>query len=234
MEADRSATQFRDLTVAALLKLPASWRPPGRAAYLCATSGDALRALWIAPQYPQHNRNLPQMIQRVLRVGRIHLAQEVEVEQVLPWLSPQGPRLDLGQVEIPQRERAQRTKQSARDIARAEDQRGLPRDVRSGLARVALSVFRGAQEEKTGEILAVAFNRPAQNAAAINPRGHRGGNRSGIGKSLLHHHLDAAGSVVEWNSFDLRIFGKEIQALIEGYWMGKSPLNVGKGNALDR
>src|ERR1017187_10662120 len=128
----REAPKFRDLTVAALLKLPASWRPPGRAAYLCPTSGDALRALWIAPQYPQHIRNLPQMIQRVLRVGRIHLAQEVKVEQVLPWLSPQGPRLDLGKVEIAQGERAQRSKQGAGEIGRAEDQRGLPRDVRGG------------------------------------------------------------------------------------------------------
>src|ERR1017187_792077 len=95
-----------------------------------------------------------------------------------------------------------------------------------------MSVVGRAQEKKPGEIPAVAFNRPSQKAAAINSRCHGGGDRSGVRKRLLHHHLDAAGGVVEGNSFDLRILRKEIQALIESHGMGKGPLDLGKGNPL--
>src|SRR5205807_10328200 len=103
--------------------------------------------LWITPQHAQSVRNLPQVIQGVLRVGRIDASQKVEIEQILPRLPAQGARLDLGKIQIAQRKRAERAEQGARNVARAEHERGLPcRVILRGLGMAARILWTPQQE----------------------------------------------------------------------------------------
>ena len=44
------------------------------------------------------------MAKCLLHARIVRLAQEIKVEQVLPWLAAQGPRLDLGQAQVAQGE----------------------------------------------------------------------------------------------------------------------------------
>src|ERR1700693_5822522 len=56
-------------------------------------------ALGIASQHPQEVRQLPQMVEGVLRVGAVHSPEKVYIEQIFPGLATQGAGLDLGQAE---------------------------------------------------------------------------------------------------------------------------------------
>src|ERR1017187_4501614 len=116
-----------------------------------------LRAFRIATQHAQEIGQLPQMAQRVLRVGRVYAAQEVYIKEILPRFAAQGPRFDFGEIQVAQGERAQRPEQRARNIAGAEHQRSLPLRVTGG-RQAARGIRRPPQKEKTGEIPAVAFN----------------------------------------------------------------------------
>ena len=109
----------------------------------------ASSALGIAAQHAQKVRKLAQMVQRVLRIGRIHTSQEIQVKQVLPGPPAQRPRLDLGQAEVAQRERAQRAEQRAGHVARPEHQRRLPRRVLGRADRMPLRDTPAAAAGKT-------------------------------------------------------------------------------------
>jgi len=115
-------------------------------------------ALRIAAEHTHIVRQLRQVIQCVPRILRVHVIQKIQIEQILPGLAPQRPRLDLGQAEIAQGERAQGAKQRTGAIARAEHQRGLPNCVRPGFHRMASRICGPAQQKEPGEILSVAFD----------------------------------------------------------------------------
>src|SRR5205085_911601 len=132
------------------------------------------------------------------------------------------------QIQIAQSEGAERAKEGAGDVAGAEDQAGFPQVVFGNLDRVTARERGGAEEEKASEILPVAFDRAAQDAAAIDLSSHRGSNRGGVREALLQDHLNAPGGVIERDSFDLRVPGKEIQALAQGHGMRKHTADFGK------
>src|ERR1019366_374396 len=85
-----------------------------------------LRPFGIAAQYAQKVRQFPQVVERILRVGRIRAAQEIEIEKIFPRFSPQRVRLDLDQIQVAEGKSAQGAEQRPRNVARAEHQRGFP------------------------------------------------------------------------------------------------------------
>ena len=125
------------------------------------------------------------MVQRILRVGRIHAAQEIQVEKIFPRFSPQRARFDLGQIQVAQRKSAQRAKQRPGTLRVLNTREVFQCALPVGPDGMPARIFGRSQEKKPGKILAVAFNRSAQNAPAINFRGHRGGDRAGIRKPFF-------------------------------------------------
>src|SRR5688572_1274839 len=87
-------------------------------------------------------------------------------------------------------------------------------------------IIRLSQEKESREILAVALDRPLQNPRAIDVSGDCRRDRSRIAKSLFYNHLHTAGGIVERHPLDLRVGGKEIQALIQSNRMRISPLDL--------
>ena len=67
------------------------------------------------------------MVQRALQPGVGAGRLDVHVERIFPGLSPQRPRLDLGQVDVAQREPGQRLEQRARLAVQREHHRRLVR-----------------------------------------------------------------------------------------------------------
>src|SRR5271155_5232519 len=80
----------------------------------------------IASQHAQKIRDLGQVPQSVLDARIVFAAQQVQIKQVLPGFAAQRAGLDLGEIQITQRECAQTAKQSARNVTRGEDHRSLP------------------------------------------------------------------------------------------------------------
>src|ERR1043166_3350687 len=143
------------------------------------------------------------MAKRILDVGRINTAKEIDVEGVLPWTSAQRARLDFRQTQVAQSKRAQSPEQSARNVPGSEDKCRLPH---GGLRRVngmPARILGFAQEEESREIAAIAFDGAAQDAAAVDLGRDGGGDSGCVGKALLDNHLHAAGGVIERNALNL-------------------------------
>src|ERR1700733_940899 len=65
------------------------------------------------------------MVESIAGDGIFHVSDEVEVKEILPGLASERARLDLGEIDIPQCERAQRPEQRTRNIAGGENKGGL-------------------------------------------------------------------------------------------------------------
>ena len=121
------------------------------------------------------------MIQRIPAHGVVDMPDEVEIKEIFPGLAPQRPRFDLRQIDIAQRERAQRPEQRTRQVPRSENQCGLesPRGLRLGFRRsdTRRAFGRPFEKEKPREVFAIVLNRFSENPAAIDLR--RAGRRDG-------------------------------------------------------
>ncbi len=67
----------------------------------------------IRAEHAQRGRIFAQMIERALNIGISSTSNEIEIKQVIPRRTRQWPRFDLGEIEITQREDAQRFEQRA-------------------------------------------------------------------------------------------------------------------------
>ena len=79
----------------------------------------------IRPEYAQRQRVFGEMFQRVCRRVLMSGADEIDVKEILPGLALQWPRLNLGQVYIPQSKDAQGFEQRTGLILQGEDDGGL-------------------------------------------------------------------------------------------------------------
>src|SRR5690349_10280945 len=152
------------------------------------------------------------MAQRFLQALVGSAPNQIDVKKVLPRLAPQGPGLDLGEIQIAQRERAQASKQRAGYVARGEYQGGLP---------LSCGATRGqdgpvaVQQKEPGEVAPVVLNGAPQNRSAINGGGHAGCDSGSRWELLFHHHLCTAGGIVKRHSLDPRMAREKIEALVE-------------------
>ncbi len=71
------------------------------------------------------------------------------------------------------------------------------------------------EQKEAREILPVVFNGTLQDGSAVNGRGHIGGDGGGIRALLIHHHLHAAGGIIERHPLQLRVAGEEFEALVQ-------------------
>src|SRR5579863_4038559 len=113
------------------------------------------------------------MIQRIPAGGLFHMPDKVQIKEILPWLASERPGLDLGQIDIAQRESAQRSEQRARQVARRENQSGLESlcGARRSISRAALRSF---QQKKPSKVFAVVLNRLPDDPRTIDLRRIRG------------------------------------------------------------
>src|ERR1035437_8971334 len=166
----------------------------------------SLTAFGVAAEDTEEVGDLRKVVEGVDGDGGIGASQEIQIKEVFPRLAAKRARFDLDQVEIAQGEGAERAEEGAGDIAGAEDKRSLPLRVGGGAEGMPTGIIGGAQEEKPGKILAVAFDGAAENVGPVD--------FGGIGKLFFGDHLHAAGGVVKRNFFDFPVFGKEIETLI--------------------
>ena len=177
----------------------------------------------ITAEHAQHIGQFGQMVQRIPAHGVFHMPDEIQIKEIFPGLAAQRPRFDLGQIEIAQRESAQRPEQRARQVARGENDSGLEALCAFRYQRIASRASASPAERS-----ACKFSRSSsidffRIFAAIDLRGIRGCNRAGVRESFFHHHLDAAGSVVKRRSFNLRILFEKPPALIQSDRMRIDP-----------
>jgi hypothetical protein len=66
---------------------------------------------WIATQEAQKISHFAQMRERIAAGRGIWAADEIQIEQVLPWAATPRPGFDLGQIDVTQREYGQATEQ---------------------------------------------------------------------------------------------------------------------------
>src|SRR5271155_1640483 len=93
--------------------------------------------------------------------GFVVSAQQVDKKHILPWTPAHGPRLDLAQTDVAQREHAERLEQRSRNILDAESQRSLIGAAR-GSRLSALDLF-SFDEKEASEVLLVIFDAGFQN-----------------------------------------------------------------------
>src|SRR6184192_4096530 len=79
-----------------------------------------LRAL-VAAEHPKEISDLTQVCQRLLAAFFPDIADEVHVEEVFPGPATQGTRLELRQVDIPQRENTEAFVERSGSVARRKD-----------------------------------------------------------------------------------------------------------------
>src|SRR5689334_4765543 len=120
------------------------------------------------------------MVQGITRGRGIDAADEIEVEKILPRTSAQRARFDLRQAEIAQGEGAEGPEKGSWNVSCAEHQTCLPRGGFGPLHRVPGNIFGPAEQEKAGEVLAVAFDRLAENPAAVDLGGDRRRDSGGV------------------------------------------------------
>src|SRR5690242_2071713 len=77
---------------------------------VCVRGKPSLGAFAVAAQDTQIVCQFSEVLQGILGLRRIHTSDEVQVEQIFPRLTAQGPGLKLNQAEIAKRERGQGTK----------------------------------------------------------------------------------------------------------------------------
>src|SRR6266446_637389 len=168
---------------------------------------------------------MPQSIARVFVIA----AQQIHKKNVFPGTPAHGPRLDLAQTDVAQREHAERLEQRSRNILYAERQRSLIRFVIVRRPRLSRT-----DEKKTGKVLLVIFDAGLQNFSGIHFGGPPAGDSRRIAQALRDNVLHASCSVVEWHRFQLRIFRKQVAALIERYRMREHATDVSKLGARQR
>jgi len=193
-----------------------------------------LISLRIAAQHTKEIRYFLQMAESFLRDRVVDVTEEIQVEQILPRFAAQGAGFDLGQIEVAQGERAQGAKQRSWNIARSEHQRCLP--FGTGICSYGKFArkFRTPEQEKTRKIPPVVFNGTLENSGPIICGRQRRGDSGRVGELLFHNHLHTAGGIVERYSFDARMIGEEIQALVESHRVGENTANFAKRHARRR
>src|SRR5712664_2660955 len=97
---------------------------------------------------------MPQGVARIFVVA----AQQIHKKNVFPGTPAHGPRLDLAQTDVAQREHAERLEQRSRNILYAERQRSLIRTVI--VRRLRLPT---ADQKEAGKVLLVIFDSSLQN-----------------------------------------------------------------------
>src|SRR5208337_4247663 len=111
------------------------------------------------------------MVKGITR-GFIVAAQQIDKKHVLPGTPAHGPRLDLAQADVAQREHAEGLEQRSRNVLHAEGEGGLVR-LRLGRIRASrrrrLSPFdvSSFDQEEAGEVLLVVFNSGLQNFSGV-------------------------------------------------------------------
>src|ERR1017187_5333018 len=198
------------------------------------TAGLSLRAFGGAAQDAEEVGDFAKVVEGVDGDWGIGASQEVQIEEIFPGLAAERAGFNLDHVEIAQGEGAEGAEEGAGNIAGAEYERSLPLGVEGGAEGMAARVIGSAQEEEAGKILAVAFDRAAQNVGAVDFSGDGTGDPRGVGQPFRGDHLYAAGCIVERNSLDLRIPGKEIQTLIQCHGMGENAFDLGEFDAFGR
>src|SRR5208282_1684024 len=114
------------------------------------------------------------MAQSVAR-SFIVAAQQIHKKHVLPRTPAQGPRLDLAQTDLAQREHAERLEQRTRNVLHAEGQRSLVGSAMVRSPRFAWLDLSSFDQKEAREVLLVIFNPGLQNL----PRIHCGGPATG-------------------------------------------------------
>src|SRR5258708_4401811 len=157
------------------------------------------------------------------------MTNQIQIEQVFPGLAAQRTGLDLHQIDVPQRQRAQGAEQSTGNILGGEHQRGFPWMPGRAADR---SRFRSSrlQQEKARKILAVVFNAALQDVTAIGLCGEFRGYCGRALGTVFHDRLYAAGCVVIRGSLHPRIACEKIQTLIQRYRMRVDGPDGSKGD----
>src|SRR5690242_5661577 len=101
-----------------------------------------------------------------------HPPDKIQIKEIFPRLAAQGPGLDLGEIQIAQREGAEGAEQSARNVAHRKYHRSLPLRVLFRPREQPPGVPGPAQGEEAGEILAVVFDLAPQKSRAVNLGGN--------------------------------------------------------------
>ncbi|KAK3443826.1 hypothetical protein EUGRSUZ_B03894 [Eucalyptus grandis] len=158
----------------------------------------------IAPQDPEEGRELLHFGERVLGPDLRERRLEVDVEHVLEVLRradvgvvdepdgpvPVGPRLDLGQTDVPERERREHLEQHARPLVVREHDARLERPVRprdDGLTR---------QHHKPGHVARVVLDPVRQDLEPVQLRRARARNRRRVAEVVRRDVLRGPGGVV--------------------------------------
>ena len=145
------------------------------------------------------------MVERLAAAVFLHVAREIEIEEVFPGPPAQGARLHLGKVDIPQRKHAQAFVKCAGDIGGREYNRNL--------VGLRITARLPGKQKKTREVLLVIFKVGAQNAGLIDRGCYLAGDGCGPVNAALRKHFDAARRVVEWNPFECAMLREETSAL---------------------
>src|SRR5271166_329663 len=104
---------------------------------------------------------MPPGIARIFIVA----AQQIHKKHVFPWTPAHGPRLDLTQTDVAQREHAERLEQRPRNVLHAERQRSLIRTTScSRPSPLDLSPF---DQKETRKVFLVILNPGLQNLSPI-------------------------------------------------------------------
>ena len=80
-----------------------------------------------------------------------------------------------------------------------------------------------ADQKKAREVALVIFDAGRQNVAFVRLRCLGAGDSGGIPQFVFDHMLDAARRVIERRRLNLRIFGEEVAALLQGHGMRVTP-----------
>src|ERR1700721_769326 len=113
----------------------------------------------IETQHLHQVRNFAQMPQGIAE-GFIVAAEQVYKKYVFPGTAAHGPRFDLAQADVAQREYAKSFEERSGNIFYAEGERGLVRTLR----RAPLSAL---DQEKAGEVFLVVLNARFQDLSLV-------------------------------------------------------------------
>src|SRR5579872_5000544 len=147
-------------------------------------------------QHLNELRHLTQMVQCIAG-GLVVAAQEVNVKNILPRAAAHGPRLNLAQANIPQREHTERLEERPRHIAHLKSDRSLIRPAgnevviidSSLLADAASPATQLADQKESCEIPLVVFNVSLKNFPGILPRRLPSRNSRRIFQSFRNHEI---------------------------------------------
>ena len=141
----------------------------------------------------------------------LHVAQKIHIEKIFPGPPAQGPRLHLGQADVPQRKDAQAFVERAGQVAGGKNQRDFVGPPSHGGA--------SGQQDKASVILAVVFQILLQDARPIDRSRSTAGNSGCSGNPPLRQHLHRSGGVVERHLRHPAVSAKEPAALRQRHRM---------------